>query len=310
MLDAAALQTLLDSVAQGQVAPGDAFAKLKNLDHELVGDFARVDHHRRLRTGFPEVIWGQDKSPEQVIELMQVLSQGDQVVMATRITPEKAFRIQLKLKSAQYFPLANICALLPGSLLEPPASAPATSAQAVTNKAKGSKKSWAKGQTEKLASPAAPGNIAPPQLPPVQCPGTITIVTAGTADLPVAEEAALTAQLCGLAVERLWDVGVAGVHRLLSNRELLQRADVIIVVAGMEGALPSVVGGLVDCPVIAVPTSIGYGASFGGLSALLGMLNSCAAGLGVVNIDNGFGAAILAGQMLHMAARLGQAQTA
>ncbi len=134
--------------------------------------------------------------------------------------------------------------------------------------------------------------------------GRITILTAGTADLPVAEEAACTANLCGFEVERLWDVGVAGIHRLLSNRDVIDRADVLIVVAGMEGALPSVVAGLADCPVIAVPTSIGYGASFGGIAPLLTMLNSCAAGVGVVNIDNGFGAAILACQILRTAAKM------
>ncbi len=138
----------------------------------------------------------------------------------------------------------------------------------------------------------------------LQYPGKITILTAGTADLPVAEEAACTASLCGFAVERLWDVGVAGIHRLLDNRQVIDNADVLIVVAGMEGALPSVVAGLANCPVIAVPTSIGYGASFGGIAPLLTMLNSCAAGIGVVNIDNGFGAAILAGQILRTAAKI------
>lgn len=146
--------------------------------------------------------------------------------------------------------------------------------------------------------------LTPLQVAPV-CPGKITILTAGTADLPVAEEAACTATLCGFEVERLWDVGVAGIHRLLNNRQAIDDADVLIVVAGMEGALPSVVAGLADCPVIAVPTSIGYGASFGGIAPLLTMLNSCAAGVGVVNIDNGFGAAILAGQILRSAARIG-----
>ena len=145
--------------------------------------------------------------------------------------------------------------------------------------------------------------LTPPQVAPLH-PGKITILTAGTADLPVAEEAACTATLCGFEVERLWDVGVAGIHRLLNNRQTIDDADVLIVVAGMEGALPSVVAGLADCPVIAVPTSIGYGASFGGIAPLLTMLNSCAAGVGVVNIDNGFGAAILAGQILRSAARI------
>lgn len=145
--------------------------------------------------------------------------------------------------------------------------------------------------------------LTPPQLP-FRYPGKITILTAGTADLPVAEEAACTASLCGFEVEKLWDVGVAGIHRLLNNRHAIDRADVLIVVAGMEGALPSVVAGLADCPVIAVPTSIGYGASFGGIAPLLTMLNSCAAGVGVVNIDNGFGAAILAAQILRSAAKI------
>jgi NCAIR mutase (PurE)-related protein len=142
---------------------------------------------------------------------------------------------------------------------------------------------------------------AAPENPPK---GIISILTAGTADIPVAEEAAVTAQLCGFSVQRLWDVGVAGIHRLLNHRHLLDAADVLIVVAGMEGALPSVVAGLVDRPVIAVPTSIGYGTSFGGIAPLLTMLNSCAVGIGVVNIDNGFGAAMLAGQILRTAARL------
>lgn len=136
--------------------------------------------------------------------------------------------------------------------------------------------------------------------------GKISIVTAGTADLPVAEEAAITGELCGFTVERLWDVGVAGIHRLLNHRHLITQADILIVVAGMEGALPSVVAGLANCPVIAVPTSIGYGTSFGGLSALLTMLNSCATGIGVVNIDNGFGAAMLAGQILRLANRFSE----
>jgi pyridinium-3,5-biscarboxylic acid mononucleotide synthase len=148
--------------------------------------------------------------------------------------------------------------------------------------------------------------LTPPQLPDLHVVGKITILTAGTADLPVAEEAACTARLCGFEVEKLWDVGVAGIHRLLNNRHAIDNADVLIVVAGMEGALASVVAGLADCPVIAVPTSIGYGASFGGIAPLLTMLNSCAAGVGVVNIDNGFGAAILAAQILRSAAKVAQ----
>jgi pyridinium-3,5-biscarboxylic acid mononucleotide synthase len=148
--------------------------------------------------------------------------------------------------------------------------------------------------------------LHPAEIAPI-APGTITILTAGTADVPVAEEAACTAQLCGFRVQKLWDVGVAGIQRLLNNRHVIDRADVLIVIAGMEGALPSVVAGLADCPVIAVPTSVGYGANFQGLAALLTMINSCAAGVGVVNIDNGFGAAILAGQILRTAQK--QAKT-
>lgn len=290
MLDATALQTLLDAVSKGEVKPDIALEKLKHLDHEAVGDFARVDHHRSLRTGFPEVIWGHDKSPEQIVEIMQALGEGGRMVMATRVTQEKAFRIQLKIKQAQYYSTARICALLPTE------EAPQTPAKA--KKTKGRK-------AKAVVEPEADG---PLPMPAPKYDGTLAIVTAGTADLPAAEEAAITAELCGVRVSRLWDVGVAGIHRLLSNRDVLDQADVIIVVAGMEGALPSVVGGLVDCPVIAVPTSIGYGASFGGLSALLGMLNSCAAGLGVVNIDNGFGAAILAGQILRTANRLSKGE--
>jgi pyridinium-3,5-biscarboxylic acid mononucleotide synthase len=215
---------------------------------ESVDDFAKIDHHRTLRTGFPEVIWGQDKSAVQIAQIMAAMRDHSPVTMATRITPEKAAAIQQQTPDVHYYDRARICAIV---------------------------------QSEKI----------PPRI------GTIGILSAGTADLPVAEEAAVT-------VDRLWDVGVAGIQRLLSNRHVVDKADVIIVVAGMEGALPSVVGGLADCPIIAVPTSIGYGASFNGLAPLLGMLNSCAAGLGVVNIDNGFGAAILAGQILRTASKL------
>ncbi|MBE9030835.1 nickel pincer cofactor biosynthesis protein LarB [filamentous cyanobacterium LEGE 11480] len=250
-----ALQNLLQAVAQGEISPEAALQDLKHFDFEPVGDFARIDHHRTLRTGFPEVIWGQDKTPEQITKIMTAMRDRTHVVMATRVTPGKAECIQQILPEVQYNDRARICAIV--------------------NQAK-----------------------MPQRL------GTIGILSAGTADLPVAEEAALTAELCGFQVERLWDVGVAGIQRLLSNRHVIDNADVLIVAAGMEGALPSVVGGLADCPIIAVPTSIGYGASFNGITPLLGMLNSCAAGLGVVNIDNGFGAAILAGQILRTASKL------
>ncbi|MGL5083217.1 MAG: nickel pincer cofactor biosynthesis protein LarB [Microcoleaceae cyanobacterium] len=250
-----ALKALLQSVASGQLSLTSALEKLKYMTFEPVEDFARIDHHRQLRTGFPEVIWGPGKTPEQIIKIIQTMAQHHPVVMATRIEPEIFEQLQAEIPELVYYPLAKICALHP-------------------------------------------------QNPTVQASGTITILTAGTADLPVAEEASVTAMLSGFAVQRLWDVGVAGIHRLLSHRPLIEQADVLIVVAGMEGALPSVVAGLVDCPVIAVPTSVGYGASFQGLAPLLTMLNSCTPGIGVVNIDNGFGAAVLAGQILRLGEKL------
>ncbi|MGB3761390.1 MAG: nickel pincer cofactor biosynthesis protein LarB [Rivularia sp. (in: cyanobacteria)] len=255
MTDEKSLQSLLNAVANGTVTTDAAFSQLKDLAYESVEDFAKIDHHRSLRTGFPEVIWGQDKTAEQIARIMEVMRLQNQVVMATRITPEVFVTLQPKVKGLRYYEFARICA------------------------------------------------IAPPQIE-VRYSGTIGILTAGTADLPVAEEAAVTAELFGFEVQRLWDVGVAGIHRLLSNRHVIESASVLIVVAGMEGALPSVVAGLADSPVIAVPTSIGYGASFNGLAPLLTMLNSCAAGIGVVNIDNGFGAAVLAGQILRSAEKL------
>jgi NCAIR mutase (PurE)-related protein len=249
------LRQLLEAVAQGNVSPDSALDKLKHFDYEPVADFANVDHHRSLRTGFPEVIWGQDKTPEQIEKIFNALRQRNPVVMATRIDQTVYNQLRYRIADLQYYEMARICAV-------------------------------------------APLNLEP------RYPGTVTLLSAGTADLPVAEEAAVTAELSGFTVKRLWDVGVAGIHRLLNNRQVIYDADVLIVVAGMEGALPSVVAGLADCPVIAVPTSIGYGASFGGLAPLLTMLNSCAAGVGVVNIDNGFGAAVLAGQILRAAHKL------
>ncbi|MDJ0696132.1 nickel pincer cofactor biosynthesis protein LarB [Mastigocoleus sp. MO_188.B34] len=251
------LHSLLTDVANGQVSPDMALDRLKDLAYEPVGEFAKIDHHRALRTGFPEVIWGPGKTPEQIAQIMEVMRQRNEVVMATRITPDVYSALQSKVRDVRYFGSAQICA------------------------------------------------IAPLELKP-QYSGVIGILSAGTADLPVAEEAAVTAELSGFNVQRLWDVGVSGIHRLLNNRHVIEAASVLIVVAGMEGALPSVVAGLADCPVIAVPTSIGYGASFGGLAPLLTMLNSCAAGVGVVNIDNGFGAAVLAGQILRTAEKLQQ----
>lgn len=249
-----AIKNLLQAIASGKITPESAYAKLKDLPFESLDEFAKIDHHRQLRTGFPEVIWGADKTPEQIVKIMTVMSQEDRVVMATRIEKNTYKQIVEAIPDLVYYPAARICALSPTQ----------TTSQI----------------------------------------GTISILTAGTADIPVAEEAAITAELCGFKTVRLWDVGVAGIHRLLSNRDVVYDADVLIVVAGMEGALPSVVAGLANCPVVAVPTSVGYGASFQGVAPLLTMLNSCAAGIGVVNIDNGFGAAILAGQILRTARKI------
>ncbi len=205
---------------------------------------ARIDTHRGLRQGFPEVVLGQGKTPEQIERIVRALLQEEGEVLVTRVAPEAAARVRKSLPALTYHPEARALTL--------------------------------------RSVPAAAGR------------GTIAVVTAGTADFPVAEEAALTAEHYGNKVERLYDVGVAGLPRLLASLDALRSAHVLIVVAGMEGALPSVVGGLVGRPVVAVPTSVGYGASFQGLSALLGMLNSCSPNVSVVNIDNGFGAAFVA----------------
>jgi pyridinium-3,5-biscarboxylic acid mononucleotide synthase len=209
--------------------------------------FAQVDLHRALRKGFPEVIFGANKTPAQVLQIAAKLLEREPHVLVTRITPEHARGLRKKFKRAVHHELARCVT--------------------IDNK----------------------------PLPKRQ--GTIAVICAGTSDLPVAEEAAVTAEIMGNRVERINDVGVAGVHRLLNRLETVQRANVVIVVAGMEGALPSVVAGLISRPVIAVPTSVGYGASFGGLAALLGMLNSCGSGVTVVNIDNGFGAGCAASQI-------------
>lgn len=267
----------MESVAKGEVSPAIAAQQVHNSvekqshpeattpnnrnAYKPVGTFAKIDHDRAERTGFPEVIWGQDKSAAQIAEIMRVMELQQQVVMATRIGQVKADAIKAALPQVTYFEMARICAILPAAAVK-------------------------------------------------THPGRLSILTAGTADLPVAEEAAVTAELCGFTVTRLWDVGVAGIQRLLSNQHVIKESDVLIVAAGMEGALPSVVAGLADCPIIAVPTSIGYGASFQGLAPLLTMLNSCATGIGVVNIDNGFGAAILAGQILRVATKVSSSNSA
>ena len=242
------LEALLADVAAGRLAPEAALERLTHFPFEELS-FAKVDHHRALRQGLPEVVYCEGKAPEQVIAILERLQRADGGFLGTRIAEDQARQVIAHFPQARWNRLARTVVL--------PAE-PAESA------------------------------IGPPLL----------VVSAGTSDLPVAEEAVEVGLACGLLVERLVDVGVAGLHRLLAASEQLRRAAVIIVVAGMEGALPSVVGGLVRVPVIAVPTSVGYGASFGGISALLAMLNSCAAGVAVMNIDNGFGAAVAAFRIL------------
>jgi len=241
------LEALLADVAAGRVAPGAALERLRHLPFEDL-PFARIDHHRALRQGQPEVVFCEGKSLEQVVAICERLEAATGSFLGTRASEPMAVALRARFPRLRWSP---------------------------------------EGRTVWLAAEDAPAPTAGPAL----------VVSAGTSDLPVAEEAATTAEAFGLCVERLLDVGVAGLHRVLAAGDALGRARVIIVVAGMEGALPSVVGGLVAVPVIAVPTSVGYGASFGGLAALLGMLNSCAAGVTVVNIDNGFGAAAAASRI-------------
>jgi len=243
-MDEERLRRLLDGVRSGSVTPDSAIEQLRTLPFESVADFARLDHHRTLRCGFPEVIFAQGKTPSQVVQIFTRLAERNARVLATRVTPEMYASVRDELPEAVYHPAARILLL-----------------------------------DRDPDRPKVPG---------------VLVATGGTADIPVAEEAALTAELMDNAVVRLYDVGVAGLHRLLSQADALQKARVIVVAAGMEGALPSVVAGLVAVPVVAVPTSVGYGASFNGLAALLTMLNSCANGISVVNIDNGFGAGYLA----------------
>lgn len=243
-MDNQKLKKMLQMVRDGSCEVDEALSKLKHMPAESL-DFACIDHHRHLRTGFPEVVFGENKSAAQIAAIMERMLAGASVALATRVNPEKA---------------AAVLAQLPGLIYHD--------------------------EARMLAGNRKEDN---------DCGrGTITVVAAGTSDIPVAEEALLTARYLGNRVEKLYDVGVAGIHRLFASREVLDRATVLIVVAGMEGALPSVIGGLVDKPVVAVPTSVGYGTGFGGIAALLGMLNSCAPGIAVVNIDNGFGAACMA----------------
>jgi pyridinium-3,5-biscarboxylic acid mononucleotide synthase len=243
------LEALLTEVAAGRMAPRAAVDRLRHLPFEDIS-FARLDHHRALRQGLPEVVFCEGKTPEQVLAICEHLAAASGGFLGTRANRETAARLQARFPGLTWNELARTVHL----------PAPGASKPSVTT-------------------------------------GTILVVSAGTSDLPVAEEAAVVAEVFGHPVERLVDVGVAGLHRLLAAGDQLRQARVIIVVAGMEGALPSVVGGLVGTPVIAVPTSVGYGASFGGLAALLAMLNSCASGVTVVNIDNGFGAAAAASRI-------------
>jgi hypothetical protein len=238
------LRQLLEDVKNGTSGIEDAFQKLRSLPFETVGNFAHLDQHRAIRCGFPEVVFGQGKTPDQVIQIVNRLAERNDKVLVTRVTPEMQAAVQPSVPDMVYYSMARMLVL--------------------------------------------------DKSQPVEKATGIIVATGGTADIPVAEEAALTAELMDNQVERIFDVGVAGIHRLLNHVEQLQKARVIVVVAGMEGALASVVGGLVSVPVVAVPTSVGYGASFNGLAALLAMLNSCATGVAVVNIDNGFGAGYLA----------------
>lgn len=242
-MNAESIRKLFEQVRKGKITPDEGVSRLRHLPFEDLG-FAKVDHHRALRAGMPEVILGEGKTATQVAEIFARLAKHGGNVLATRCTAQQYAAVKKKVRAAGYRELGRAIVLQ-------------------RDQAKYGK-------------------------------GVIAVVSAGTSDIPVAEEAVATAEVMGNEVEHFYDVGVAGIHRLLANREALTKARVVIVCAGMEGALPSVVGGLVGVPVIAVPTSIGYGASFKGMAALLGMLNSCASNVSVVNIDNGFGAGYVA----------------
>ena len=242
-MNADSIRKLFEQVREGKLTPDDAVARLRHLPFEDIG-FAKVDHHRALRNGMPEVILGEGKTPAQVAGIFTRLARHGGNILDTRANEKQFAAVKRKVRTAEYRELARAIIL--------------------------------------QRDPKKYGK------------GIVAVVSAGTSDIPVAEEAVVTAEIMGNEVEHFYDVGVAGIHRLLANREALTRARVVIVCAGMEGALPSVVGGLVGVPVIAVPTSVGYGASFKGMAALLGMLNSCASNVSVVNIDNGFGAGYVA----------------
>lgn len=242
-MDRKYLRRLLERVKNGELETAEALDLLAKLPFENLG-FAKIDHHRTLRRGIPEVVFGQGKTPEQIEGIVSAMAQYGSTVVITRTDKTVYERLAARFDKIEFHPVSGVIL------------------------------------------------VNPPKKPALK--GTIAVFSAGTTDIPVAEEAALTARAMGCTVETVYDVGVAGLHRLLSYKELLHSASVIIVVAGMDGALPSAVAGFVSAPVVAVPTSSGYGASFGGLSALLSMLNSCASGVTVVNIDNGFGAGYFA----------------
>lgn len=251
---------------------GEAVERLSFLPFEDLG-YAKIDTHRDLRVGFPEVVYCQGKTPEQVAEILERLSRLNTVAMATRAGPETYETVRRRVPDAEHYPMARIIVIR-----------------------KGERQEGRRGGSDLQEAPAESPERGERTEVPAVTPGVglVGLVSAGTSDLPVAEEAAVSLEVFGSAVRRIYDVGVAGIHRLFAFLDDLRKARVLVVVAGMEGALPSVVAGLVNRPVIAVPTSTGYGASFGGLAALLAMLNSCAPGVAVVNIDNGFGAARLA----------------
>lgn len=237
------LKQLLERVQQGDLAIDQAMQQLKDFEYKDLG-FAKIDNHRKMRTGYPEIIFCQGKTPEQVAGIFEYMSSKEVNILGTRATSEMYDEVKKACPEAEFNPLARTIQYI--------------------------YQDETKTKTH------------------------IAVVTAGTSDLPVAEEAAITAEIFGNDVKRYFDVGVAGIHRFYNHLSEIRKAKVLVVVAGMEGALPSIVGGMVDKPVIAVPTSVGYGANFGGLSALLGMLTSCASGVSVVNIDNGFGAGYMA----------------
>jgi NCAIR mutase (PurE)-related protein len=251
------MRHLLESLKRGEVSTEDVLGRLQAMSFEDVG-FAKIDHHRRMRNGYPEVIYGEGKTPEQVTEIFARLAAQNPNVLCTRVARATADAVRERVPGAEYHEICRILEL----------------------------------RRDTLASV-----------------GLVALAAAGTSDLPVAEEAAVALEVFGSRVERVYDVGVAGIHRLFAHGEVLRRANCVIAVAGMEGALPSVIGGLVDVPVIAVPTSVGYGTSFGGITALLAMLNSCASGISVVNIDNGFGAAYQADMINKLATGVRRKET-